>query len=1344
MKTNKIILSLLLALLCPVILRAGDYVIINQVMYDTPLAEEAGMQGCFDGEFFELYNGGIEKVSLQNWSIHSLSGKSTREVYTIPDVTIPAGGYLIFASRYEQGDNFAMLDFYQISVRKLPTIRYYSNLILSNKKETLLLINAQKDTVDRVVFGSQTNLKASNSQGTLGNDCYSIHRTGLELDEQGKIAPSKSQWKTDKVSFSESLLSNPMFGTQTVFSFKPSTSSATSAKDNNYILSVMPLDETGKINVTSNGISVDRDIRTNTAIQYYDALGRPNELIAVGITPTKKDLVSTITYSGLHRATEQYLPMPMDTKGTYTDIATAQQEAKSYFGDNRPFTESLYENSALERVIGQKRPGTSYESHPSSCSYSTNTETNIRIYTVNGDKLKVDGNYAAHSLYKTTTKDEDGKGEVITFTDKLGRKIMEERSGSRTYYVYDDLSRLRFVIPNLQSGKLTSGEFDLSNSTLKNTAYCYQYDARGNMIYKRLPGCEQQYMVYDMMGQLILKQDGNQRIKKQWLLYSYDNLGRNTYTAEITMQADWQNLVAKFANEWQVGDKALSVLGLSKSATPMLMENFYDNYDFSEADELKFTDGYKVPYANTTGLLTGTRVYNLSEDGYTTTVYHNPTTSGSTSTTYLNQSEIGYTTTAYYYDAQGRVVQSRSRRSPDNYETITSTKYNFDGSVAETKTIQGSGTDQVTEHYKYSYDHAGRAKEVRYKFNNNEEILLSEFSYDEQGRLVRNLLYKKGEGNNYSDSIKYSYDMRNMLTSTRSKDFSESLSYADNLPTIGGTKATACYNGNIAASAVSQSYRTLLSACDYDSQNRLLNMTYGGSMGTGKESFVYDEAGNILSLTRLNSGQPMDNLSYYYGNEGNRLLSIQDRGRDADRQNCIEYHDYSANPNEMLYDYNGNLLKDPDRSIWKMEYNILNLPTYIEFMNGERIFNYYDAAGQKYKSITLSIPQTIGHPSPSVLNHLFDVDSVDYHEVAYNGNVEVHSKRIGKVTTTSTTIHNSTGYNKDGIYYHFVKDHLGSNCVVVKSATGEVVQSTAYYASGVPMPSNFMNDDRGVQPYLYNGKEFVETPSNEYNVYDYGFRGYYATIGRFTSMDPLCEKYYHISPYAYCANNPIIYIDPDGCAWYLPNGYPAPNTVNAQKRSGEQLPLQWTDCKSQEEMDKAGIEGVYYGESVVIFNGYKDEHFGTVNGKGKYLGGDDAKLADVTLYGPNGPDDITTGLRGFTMTSDYDKYGAIDDGIYWGNYDEKGKSGEIPSNWTLNNRGWIPQYDYQPNLSPFAGPMKETMYKDGIFIHSTVKPNNQVGNRTSVGCLMLDWNSMQIFNKKMSGVRRFSVQVKRK
>ena len=47
--------------------------------------------------------------------------------------------------------------------------------------------------------------------------------------------------------------------------------------------------------------------------------------------------------------------------------------------------------------------------------------------------------------------------------------------------------------------------------------------------------------------------------------------------------------------------------------------------------------------------------------------------------------------------------------------------------------------------------------------------------------------------------------------------------------------------------------------------------------------------------------------------------------------------------------------------------------------------------------------------------------------------------------------------------------------------------------------------------------------------YDYfGARFFWSALGHWLSVDPLADKYPGISPYAYCAWNPIKYLDPDG------------------------------------------------------------------------------------------------------------------------------------------------------------------------------------------------------------------------
>ena len=64
------------------------------------------------------------------------------------------------------------------------------------------------------------------------------------------------------------------------------------------------------------------------------------------------------------------------------------------------------------------------------------------------------------------------------------------------------------------------------------------------------------------------------------------------------------------------------------------------------------------------------------------------------------------------------------------------------------------------------------------------------------------------------------------------------------------------------------------------------------------------------------------------------------------------------------------------------------------------------------------------------------------------------------------------------------------------------------------------------QAYKYNGKELDRMHGLDW--YDYGTRNYDAALPVWTTVDPLAEKYYNSSPYAYCANNPVNRIDPTG------------------------------------------------------------------------------------------------------------------------------------------------------------------------------------------------------------------------
>ena len=92
---------------------------------------------------------------------------------------------------------------------------------------------------------------------------------------------------------------------------------------------------------------------------------------------------------------------------------------------------------------------------------------------------------------------------------------------------------------------------------------------------------------------------------------------------------------------------------------------------------------------------------------------------------------------------------------------------------------------------------------------------------------------------------------------------------------------------------------------------------------------------------------------------------------------------------------------------------------------------------------------------------------------------------------------------------------------MVVSSGGTVAEVNHYYPFGGVFASS-----GNMQPYKYNGKE-LDTKKG-LNWYDYGARHYDATLGRWLVVDPLAEKDYFNSPYNYCGNNSVSFVDPTG------------------------------------------------------------------------------------------------------------------------------------------------------------------------------------------------------------------------
>ena len=93
---------------------------------------------------------------------------------------------------------------------------------------------------------------------------------------------------------------------------------------------------------------------------------------------------------------------------------------------------------------------------------------------------------------------------------------------------------------------------------------------------------------------------------------------------------------------------------------------------------------------------------------------------------------------------------------------------------------------------------------------------------------------------------------------------------------------------------------------------------------------------------------------------------------------------------------------------------------------------------------------------------------------------------------------------------------------MVTNEDGHITQNVVY----IPYGEVFVEERNGswASPYLFNAKELDE----ETGLYYYGARYLDPAGARWQSVDPMWKKYMGMSPYNYCAENPVKMVDPDG------------------------------------------------------------------------------------------------------------------------------------------------------------------------------------------------------------------------
>lgn len=763
---------------------------------------------------------------------------------------------------------------------------------------------------------------------------------------------------------------------------------------------------------------------------YVDGLGKPVQQVAsgvTGLTPGGKinDLITPMVYDEMGRQQFNYMPYISEKDDGILRIDVLKEQSEflaTRYPDNTFFSKVEYEKNLLGRTVKSSAAGNSWIGSERGVKqfYDFNsTDDQVVVWSIGFDPNfdnnipSPELNYEPLQLTRTITVDENNKavveyknraGQVILKKVQVDNSIAADYTGYTgwlcTYYVYDEMNQLRFVIsPRAVTLLLqTTPIWKIGNDIANELCFRYEYDERHRMIAKKVPGADWEYIVYDNRDRQVFSQTALMRERDQWLATLYDQYNRPVVTGML-MSSQTREQLQDYVFNHSSATPVNSLLTVTitppngvSGATASQNVEVYDNPLPQNGSFIPLTiTRYDSYYKWTT--TTYDASYNSQLDDVGTNyfpeempLHNNKLVQGTVTGTFVrvisdptSLDSDGWLSTVIFYDDQGRQLQVRST----NYQggtDITTNHYNFTGKLLNSLLVhtnpRATNTLLTTTSVKtdMEYDMAGRLISLYKTINGTgTKKLVAQNTYNEFGQLIRKDLGLKPDNSGPLESLDYTYNIRGWLESIN-KDFANNNTSGNQDHWFGMELSydwgfdNSQYNGNISGikwrsrgDGAQRAY-----GFGYDDANRLLfadfnqysggdwnkndNINFSCRMGDGiNASSAYDENGNIVAMKHWGmygtTSKVIDDLHYRYWNKGgsNKLQNVIDLEND-DKTKLGDFRTSEHSPNADLKT-NGT--------------------------NPDNIYDYgYDASGNLLKDLNKDIRDGNGTNNGIVYNYL--------------------------------------------------------------------------------------------------------------------------------------------------------------------------------------------------------------------------------------------------------------------------------------------------------------------------------------------------------------------------------------